>query len=45
MILMSDKFWKDNYIQGIKPYCEITGFGMTCDANHLFSPLKDGKGL
>ena len=40
MILMSDKFWNDNINCSRKPKCEITGFGMTCDANHLLSPLK-----
>jgi len=25
-------------------YCELAGFGMTCDANHITAPIEDGSG-
>ena len=29
---------------GAKIYCEVAGYGATCDANHITAPLEDGSG-
>lgn len=29
--------------RGAKIYCELVGYGTTCDANHITSPLLDGS--
>ena len=30
--------------RGAKIYCEVAGFGMTCDAHHITAPAEDGAG-
>jgi 3-oxoacyl-[acyl-carrier-protein] synthase II len=30
--------------RGAKIYCELAGFGMSADANHMTAPLEDGDG-
>ncbi len=30
--------------RGAKIYCEVAGFGMTCDAFHMTAPADDGEG-
>ena len=29
--------------RGAKIYCEVAGYGATCDANHVTAPLEDGS--
>lgn len=29
--------------RGAKIYCEVVGYGATCDANHVTAPLEDGS--
>lgn len=29
--------------RGAKIYCEVAGYGSTCDANHVTAPLEDGS--
>jgi 3-oxoacyl-[acyl-carrier-protein] synthase II len=30
--------------RGARIYCEVAGFGMTCDAFHMTAPIEDGSG-
>lgn len=30
--------------RGARIYCEVAGFGMTCDAHHMTAPREDGSG-
>ena len=31
--------------RGAKPYCELAGYGATCDAHHITTPAPGGAGL
>lgn len=30
--------------RGAKILCEVVGYGVSCDANHMTAPLEDGSG-
>ena len=46
MILASETFWKSQSEQDLNEvYCEISGFGQTCDAHHVLRPTDEGIGM
>lgn len=44
LVLVSDKFRREA-LDNERVYCEVGGFGQTCDAHHVLRPTDDGVGL
>ncbi len=42
VIVLED--WEHARRRGARIYAELSGFGMTCDANHMTAPCEDGDG-